>query len=835
MTDLDLVKVSDQDLYLRFKCESRLAVINKGSDTYRERLSYELSVIAQMGFASYFLIVADYIGWAKSRGILCGPGRGSAAGSLVAYLMQITEVDPIKWGLLFERFLNIGRISMPDIDSDFEMRRRSEVVQYLVQKYGADNVVQIGTVGTMKSRLAIRDTARALGVLPEDIDRYGKLVPEEKRGGQGDNAIKIIDCLNPTEDFKEAHGEPLKVFLNAYDKDRVFQDVVNRALEIERLPKSSGVHPAGLIIWDKSVDSIVPLTTNDDGSFVTQWSDKEVEGTGLVKYDLLGLRTLTVLEEAFKSIEKRTGLKLSWDDIDEEDPRTFEMLSEGDTFGVFQLTEAGMQRFTKDFKPKNIYDIAAISALYRPGPLDLGSCDEIVKIRNGEKSPEFPIAEIRDILEPTSGLMVFQEQILEIAKRLAGYSLSEADLLRRAVGKKIPAEMAAQEQRFVSGSVKNGISEQVAKKLFDDIAGFANYSFNASHAIAYSILSFQTGYLKAHYPADFYAANMSSQDNMEKIVPFIIDARRHKLRIWNPDVNESLVGFTPIDNFTIRFGLGAIRDCGESAVDHILSVRKDVPFKDLLDFCKRVNPSIVRKNNIVGLIKSGAFDKIQEDMNRYEMVGYLEEILKALKPDRDSERKNQLNMFESLFGESAGLVIKKPKIEVQSSAILADEKEYLGVYLSDSPLSKFDDLRKSVDLDDICDIDLPDLRVRILAMVSEVVIRQTKNGEFAILTLEDDTGILPAKMWNRVYEKYKDLLQVGNCLIFSGKTNVYRELELNVDAVFSAEEQYNSFVKVKKLDKTGFRDVLAMAKRQRGNVYYDLEIGRFRFRLGQFA
>ena len=826
--------MTEQDFYLRFKSEEGLRALGRADDkTYGERLSYELGVIAQMGFASYFLVLWDCIAWAKSQGIIIGPGRGSAAGSLVAYALGITAIDPIKWGLYLERFLNPYRISMPDIDTDVEMRRREEVIRYLIGKWGSSNVVQIGTTGTMKARLAVRDTARALGVDPETIDRYGKLIPEEARGGQGDNAVTLRDCMKPTPEFSKVHKEQLDKFMSAYDKDKVFHDVVNRAIEIEGLPKSEGVHPAGVIIWDHPVDSIIPLVKTDSGLASTQWSDKEVEGCGLVKYDYLGLRTLNVIQDAIDTVRTRTGIEINWDEVDEKDEMTFDLLKRGDCFGVFQLTEGGMRKFTKDFQPENIYDLATISALYRPGPKDNGSCDQIVKIRNGLIEPSFPIEAVRSILEPTSGLMCFQEQILEIAKVLAGYTIGEADLLRRAIGKKIPSEMAAQRDKFVSGCMKSRLSKNEADNLFDSIDKFANYSFNLSHAVAYSVLSFRTAYLKAHYPADFYAAHMTNQDELDKIVPFILDARAHSISVLSPDINESGTGFIPIDNFTIRFGLTAVRDCGDSAIDEIVSNRKSSPYKDMLDFCKRTDASIVRKNNIASLVKAGAFDVVEPELNRFEMVGYLESIVNGLKGGREAEKRNQITMFDTLFTDpTQGLVFAKPKILLDKRGMLEQEKEVLGLYISDSPLSTYRSLYDSIGLDRLMDIDLPDLRVRCLVMVNDLIIRQAKNGEFAILVLEDETGVMPAKMWNNVFMKYQGLISVGQCLVVSGKTNIYRGLELNIDSVVLAETEMKSLKKGSELSSLPFEKILALSTSPIGNTSVDLQVAGFRYRLG---
>lgn len=828
-----MAELTEQDWYLRYKADQGIRRIGREKDSvYLERMEYELRVIIKLGYSPYFLVLEDCLGWARAQGMRLGYGRGSAAGSLVSYLLQITKIDPIKCGLFFERFLNEGRISAPDVDSDIDYRRRGELVDYLRDKYGHDKVVRIGTTGTMKARMAVRDTARTLGIDPLTIDTYGKLVPVEDKGGQGDHAVLLKDCLNPTKEFRDEHKDDIDKFLRAYDTDKVFHEVVNRALEIQGLPKSDGVHAAGLVIWDQPIDTLVPLSQTKDGAAVTQWCDKEVESIKLVKYDFLGLKTLNVVGDAEDTIAKRTGIKIDWDSV-EEDPMTYELLQKGDCYGVFQLTESGMSKFTAEFGPESIYDISIISAMYRPGPLALGYCKDIVKIRDGLQTPSYPIEALRKILEPTSGLMCFQEQVLEIAKVVAGYSLSEADLLRRAIGKKLPLEMAAQRQSFIKGCLAYGLKIDVATKLFDDIEGFADYSFPLAHAYAYSVLSFQTAYLKAHYPADFYAANMSNEDELKKVVPFIVDARSHSVRVLSPDINESGNEFLPIDSMTVRFGLGAVRDCGDSAIEEIRSKRLLGPFTSLLDFCQRVSPTVVRKNNIVALIQAGAFDVIEPDLNRFEMVGYLDSLVEGLKHGREAEKKNQLTMFGDLFSDpNKGLVFKKPKIALDKKLMLAEEKHVLGLYISDSPLSAFRHIEQYTHIDRLMDVDMADLRVRCLVMVTELIVRNAKNGEFAVLTLEDETGVMPAKMWNNVYSKYRGLLTEGQCLVISGKTNTYRGLEINIDSVVLAETELTSLNRSEVLSELTFEDILRLSTSRTGKVPVDLEVGDLRYRLG---
>jgi len=850
---------TDQDFYLRFKAEKGLKA--KGLDTrpeYVARLKDEYQIISKMGFSSYFLVVADYVNWAKDNDIPVGPGRGSGVGSLVAYCLGITDVDPMEYGLMMERFLNPERISMPDFDIDFCMRGRERVVDYVMRKYGSGKVARIGTFGTMKAKLAVRDTARAMGIDPDTINRFGKLIPNEARGGQGDHAVTLAKCLAPDAAFTEEHLEELKKFQQAYNSDRDFHRVVNRAVEIEGIPKSTGVHAAGVLIWDQPLSSIVPLQKKkvklkaadddeeddfdgDDSDTVTlevtatQWSDKQVESLGLVKYDFLGLRTLTVIHDTLKSIETRTGRRIDWDEIDKFDPETFDMLSDGDTFGVFQLSEDGMRGFTQSFKPRSIEDIATISALFRPGPLDNGMVSQILNVRAGKIQPEYPIEALREILEVTNGVLTYQEQVLAIARVLSGYSLGEADMLRRAIGKKIPSEMAAQRTRFIEGAVKNGHSNRMATQMFEIIEKFADYCFNKSHAIAYSVLSFRTAWLKKHYPADFYAASMSSYDNLAKIRPFILDARKHDIRILPPDVNESDLSFTAIDNFTIRFGLMAIRGCGDSAVMNLIQARKSSPFISLIDFCKRIDPSCVKKNNLIALAQAGAFDEVEGDMNRLEIEEYVPLVMDAVKPDQQAQKKNQMTMFDALFdGPELGIVVRKPKLAYDKALILENEQTVLGLYITGSPLDNFLSIKESIEIDDVGSLSLPDLYVTLLVIINDVVIRNGKKGQFAFLKLEDQTGLIEAKVWSNVFDSYHDQIHKGACVVVRGKTNLYRRLEVVVDSIIPADKEQSRTTKRLVVNKLTPIMCHRIASLQKGKTPIDLEIGKYRYRLGHF-
>ena len=827
---------TEQDLYLLYQGLEGLKSLNLSNEIYRERLYTEWKVVKELGFSNYYLVVQDFVQWAKDQGISVGPARGSGGGSLLAYAVSITEVDPIKYDLVFERFLNKGRLSLPDFDIDYCMKRRSEVIDYIKQKYGEDQVVSIGTKGTMKAKLAVRDTARCLGLDPETVDKFGKLIPDEARGGQGDHAVTLPKCIRPTEQFIESHRDSIAKFQSQYDSDGSFQNCINRAAEIEGLPKSTGVHAAGVIIWDRPITSVVPLMRAKDGSLSTQWVDKEVEKVGLVKYDFLGLRTLTVIAEAEESVFRRTGKRLNWSEIPEDDRRSFKLLSSGDCLGVFQLTDKGIAEFTRKFEPESIEDIATISALYRPGPLDSGMCDEILEIRSGAKDPYYPIDSIKSIMEPTAGVLTFQEQVLAIAQVMAGYSLSDADLLRRAMGKKIPEEMAKNKTQFIEGSMALGHSKDSAERVFTKIEKFADYGFNKSHAIGYSILSYRTAYLKANYRADFYAACMSSYDDQDKIRPYLVEAQRSGINVMLPDVNQSVANFTAVDETTIRFGLTAIRGCGNSAVAEIIRARSDGPFKSIIDFCYRVDPNVLRSNNLEALSISGALNELEPNLNRLEISAYSKAVANALSRDRRDKRNNQTSLFDSLYStEDRGISVEKPQISVDRDQLLAEERESLGFYISRHPLDSFENLRSSYSFDDIASIELPDLRVSILGMIQSPVIKTTKKGtRYCSCLIEDKTGIMPVKVWSNKLSSFQEILKEGEIVLLRGRTSEFNGIEISLDSISRASSQLTSSnfrLNIKRLNQGLLTAITSLSK---GRTPVDLEINGFRYRLGRF-
>lgn len=835
--------MSDQEAYLRFKAEKGLEEKGILGEEYRERLDYEYKVVCRMGFAGYYLVVADYVNYARRQLIPVGPGRGSGAGSLIAYLVGITDVDPIAHGLMFERFLNPGRNSMPDFDVDFGMRRRHEVIDYLFSKYGMENVCLIGTVLTMKSKLAIKDVARTMGIEHSDATRYSSYVPDEARGGQGAHAVTLSDCLNPTEEFKNAHPEMAK-FSNAYNQDKRFHDVVNAASGIEGIPKTFGTGAAGVIISDEALSGLIPLfRAKGSGMPASQWDKDQVEYAGFVKFDILGLRTLDVVHDAIENIYRRTEKRITWAEIDDTDPATYDMLCGGDTFGVFQLGDRGISDFTQAFKPRSVEDISIISALYRPGPLDNGMVKAILDVRKGKQKPEYEIKVVAEILEETSGVLTYQEQVLEISRKMAGFTLSGADLLRRAIGKKKPEEMAQQKGAFIEGSIERGHRKGAAEEMFGVIERFADYCFNKAHSYAYSVLSFQTAYLKCHFPADFYAAELTSYEGkVEKMLPCIADAKRNNVCLLPPDVNLSEDQFTSTDNTTVRFGLTGVKAMGQAAILNILDTRKKGKYTSLVDFCRRVSPRSTRANNIEALAASGAFHELEKskNLNRAEMIAYAEAVVKAVKKEHASKRKNQTNFFNALYGEGGGVKVHIPSISSDPLEELELERNALGIYVTGSPLDEYELIRQKSHVDDIAAFaDSPGMEglyVTVVARVSDVVQKQGKKGPYAFLQLTDNSGTVPAKVWSNVFYEVAPRLVDGTCVVARGRISYYKSVEITIDSMVLAEREVTRLLGravVDELDSTNLNKILSLGP---GKVPLDLEVanGGIRFRLGLY-
>jgi DNA polymerase-3 subunit alpha len=723
---------------------------------YRDRLQFELQVIHKMGFSGYFLIVADFIEHARSCGIPVGPGRGSAAGSLAAYCLNITNIDPIKYGLLFERFLNPQRISMPDIDIDFCINGRDEVIRYVADKYGRDNVGQIITFGTMKARGVIRDVGRTLNIPLGEVDRIAKLVPE----GPGVSLEKAIQ------------EEPELKRLEQSDEQTKRLLTISRALE--GLSRHASTHASGVVISDRPLVEYLPLFKGSRDEIMTQYTMDKIEQLGLIKFDFLGLKTLTVIKQALGLIEQTTGKKLIIDKIPLNDEATYRLASEGKTTGVFQLESSGMKDLLRRLKPEVFEDIIALVALYRPGPLGSNMVDEFIKGKHGKLKINYFLPQLEPILKETYGVILYQEQVMRIAQTLASYTLAEADELRAAIGKKKQEVMAKHKARFVNGAKQNGVDSKTAGKLFMLIEKFGGYGFNKSHSAAYAMIAYQTAYLKAHYPVQFMAA-LLTQDmgNQDKTIKNIAECKGMEIDILPPDVNESQADFSVVGG-KIRFGLAAVKNVGLKAVESVIEERsKNGPFRDLADFCKRVENSKVNRRVLEGLILCGAFDFTSTYRSR--LFAALDDVLRFCGINRDP---NQLNIFGSLSfntGENGGL-IELPQIdEWDEKDRLRKEKEALGFYITGHPLDRYG---KEITQFATCSIEeLSEQKdksaVKIAGVVENLKMKRTKRGDkMAILNIEDLTGSTEVVVFPDVFSQTSPLLKCDDPLFIKGSAEI---------------------------------------------------------------
>ncbi|MBL7661649.1 DNA polymerase III subunit alpha [bacterium] len=731
---------------------------------YDERLEEEIKLILQMGFEGYFLVVADFIGWAKSNQIAVGPGRGSAAGSLVAYALGITDVDPIEHKLLFERFLNPERISLPDIDIDFCVNGRDRVIEYVRERYGREKVAQIVTFGTLKAKAVIKDVGRVLGLSFAETDRIAKLIPAPRQGFD----FSIAEALQMEKRLKEfSEGEGA--------------ELIQLAMKLEGLSRHTSTHAAGIVIADRPVMELLPLMTDKEGQVITQLAMGAVEKLGLVKFDFLGLKTLTVLDQACRLISLSGAVPPKLSALPLNDEQTYRLISAGKTTGIFQLESSGITDMVIRLRPNCFEDIVAILALYRPGPLDAGMADHFINRKHGREPVKYLHPLLETILKDTYGIILYQEQIMQIARDLAGYSLGDADLLRRAMGKKKPAEMAKQRKRFIAGATAKGLTEALAVEIFDQMETFARYGFNRSHSVAYALISYQTAYLKAHYPRQFLAALMTFEmRDSDKTLKNLNECRELGISILPPDVNRGLVGFS-VDRESILFGLGAISGIGEKGVEQIIDERnRGGNFVSLLDFCCRVDLSAVNHRTIENLIKSGAFD--WTGTTRAQLFAELDECMSTgarWKADRDS---NQI----SLFGNALGKVSKPTQLarmerkipEWPSQTRLSYEREALGFYLSGHPLERFrPELRRlgSMSIETL-ETQIDGVQVLVAGVINFLKLKNTKKGDrYATFSLEDLTSYVDVIVWPDVYQKVHALLASEDPIIVTGRLDVTDE------------------------------------------------------------
>lgn len=721
---------------------------------YSDRIHHEISLIKKMGFCGYFLIVADFIHYAKKNNIPVGPGRGSAAGSLVAYSLGITDLDPIEHGLIFERFLNPDRISMPDIDVDFCINGREEVFKYVADKYGGgEYVAQIITFGKLKTRAVIRDVGRALDIPLREVDAIAKMVPDVLN-------ISLDDALKQ---------EPRLMDLT--EKNPEVSELIKICRVLEGLPRHASTHAAGVVISDKPLVEYLPLYRGKKGEVVTQFDMKVVENIGLVKFDFLGLRNLTVIADTLALIAEQGKNPPDLSNLDFNDAKVYHLLSSGDTTGVFQLESSGMKDLLIRLKPACFEDITALVALYRPGPMGSGMVEDFVERKHGRKPVEYLIPELEPILKETYGVILYQEQVMKIAGVLASYSMAEADGLRKAMGKKITEIMATHRERFMQGAVNNGIPSVKAQNIFDLMEKFGGYGFNKSHSAAYALIAYQTAYLKAHFPVEFMAALLTSEmHSTDDVVKYIGECRRHDIPVLPPDINESGKGFT-VSGPKIRFGLVAVKNVGESAIESILDARKEGRFSSLFTFCERVDLKKVNKRVIESLIKCGAFDSTGH--RRCQMTASLEEALDYGQRVQKEKSDPQMGLFGGLENNQEINLPSMPEIEEwDQKQLLAFEKESLGFYITGHPLSRYEPLlEKFANANTITLREMEDgAAVRIGGIVANTKTIKTKKGDLmAFVTIEDLDGLVEATVFSSLYASANDLLADDNLIFIQGR------------------------------------------------------------------
>jgi DNA polymerase-3 subunit alpha len=736
--------------------------LKHGLAEYEQRLAREISIIQQMQYSGYFLIVWDFIRYAREHDIPVGPGRGSAAGSLVSYAMRITDIDPLQHELIFERFLNPERVSLPDIDIDFCMNRRGEVISYVTQKYGRENVAQIITFGTMAAKAAIKDVGRAMDMPYADVDRIAKMVPTTLN-------IKLEQAIKDSPALQQA-----------YESDTQVRELIDTARKLEGMVRNAGVHAAGVVIAPRPLTELVPLHKTKNDEIVTAFDMNAIEKLGLLKMDFLGLTTLTILDDSLKLIAQTRNQKIALEDIAFTDQETYEkVFHTGLTSGVFQFESHGMRDVLRRYRPNSIEDLTALNALYRPGPIQGGMIDDFIDRKHGRKKIEYELPELKEILEETLGVIVYQEQVMQIANRLAGYSLGEADLLRRAMGKKIAEEMAAQRERFVTGAVQRNYPPKKIEKIFDLMAQFAGYGFNKSHSAAYALLAYHTAYLKTHYPIEFMAALLTSvTGSTDDVVKYINECREMGIAVEAPDINVSDANFTPHGN-AIRFGLAAVKNVGHNAIDSIVTERKKLGrYRSIYEFCEKVDLRLLNKRVLESLIKSGAMDGFGR---RAQLMAVLDKAIEhAQKQQRDAESGQH-----GLFGvfqqeESSADSEKLPNTpDWDEHARLAAEKEILGFFISGHPLQKYreklDGLRalSTSELAGIKNSTGKDENITTAGIITNLKVQKSKKGDFyAQGALEDMEGTIEMIVFPEAYRRLQEKVKLEVPVLVRGGLRV---------------------------------------------------------------
>ena len=740
--------------------------------SFRERLTYELDVIKTMGYVDYFLIVWDFINYAKSNGIMVGPGRGSAAGSIVSYALKITNIDPIRYNLLFERFLNPERVSMPDIDIDFCYERRQEVIDYVSRKYGPEKVVQIVTFGTLAAKGVIRDVGRVMDLPYAYVDSLAKMIPNELN-------ITIDRALQINPELRKL-----------YEGDEQVRTLIDMSKRLEGLPRHTSMHAAGVVICSKPAEELVPLSRGADGSITTQFTMTAIEELGLLKMDFLGLRTLTVLRDAVALIEKSKGVHIDLDHIDMDDKKVLASIGTGKTDGVFQLESGGMKSFMKELRPQNLEDIIAGISLYRPGPMDF--IPKYIRGKNNASTVTYSCPQLEPILEPTYGCIVYQEQVMQIVRDLGGYTLGRSDLVRRAMSKKKQAVMEKERTNFIYGNeeeqvpgcVAKGIPEEVASKIYDEMMDFAKYAFNKSHAACYAVVAYQTAFLKYYYPVEFMAALMTSViDNSEKVAEYIMVCKSMGITILPPDINQGESGFS-VNGRSIRYALTAIKSVGRPVIDAVVEERRERgPYVNLKDFITRVAQKDVNKKAMENFIKAGAFDSLPGTRKQF-MSAYVQ-IMDHIIKDRKNNMAGQMSLFDLVDdSQKEEFDVKLPDVgEYSKEMLLSFEKEVLGVYISGHPLEEWEELWKKGITNTTADFMLKEedgetvvkdnMSVTIGGMIADKKIKYTKNDKImAFLTLEDLLGSVEVIVFPKDYEKYHEKLTEDNKVFIKGRVSL---------------------------------------------------------------
>lgn len=749
--------------------------LNHSFSDYEQRLWHEIEVIKRMGYAGYFLIVWDFVKYAKENGIPVGPGRGSSAGSLVAYCLGITDIDPLKYNLFFERFLNPERISMPDIDIDFCVRGRGEVINHVANLYGRDSVCQIVTFGTLASKAAIKDVGRALDIPYAEVDRISKMIPPPVRGRN----VSIEQAIEQVPELRKT--------METNDQVR---DLIDLARRLEGCARHVSVHAAGVVITPEPLQELIPIAVSAKDEVTTQYEMTDLEKVGVLKMDFLALNTLTIISDCLKSIKQLLSEEINWAKVSLNDEQTMQLFAEGRTDAIFQFESSGMQEICRKLRPKSIDDLSALNALYRPGPIDGGMVDDFILRHHGKKSVRYIVPEMKEILDSTNGVIVYQEQAMQLAQKLAGYTMAEADSLRKAMGKKNREEMARQEQKFILGAVARGIKQDKAQQIFSLMAQFADYGFPKAHSVAYAYLAFQTGYLKAHYPEHFYAAVLSNEvDDTAKVFRYTKEMRGQGIALLPPDVNESEVGFTALKG-AIRYGLAAIKGIGFSSVNAITRAREQGPFKSLFDFTERLDDSI-NKRVLEGLVCSGAFDSLKpanvgNPEWRARLYAAIDIALARSARARRTKALGQNDLFGGAEAPEPDPVTELPEAKPWTAAeMLAAEKKALGFYITGHPLDAH--LETINQLGAVTSVDLAQQetgsRASIAGLVRDLQLKTTKKGDrFAIFRLEDQAGSVKCVLWPEPYRRNSSVIADESTILVTGRAEITDEGALSLIA-----------------------------------------------------